>query len=404
MNIIKHALLILPIIIIGFIFEKEPIFAEEERTNYGISLEEAVDIQKNSEGTPMTSQYKYNDAYVLWEDIDLIESIDARKPFVNLYEEPSRSAKVKATSQVRFSQIVDFVYGNEQNTSNLWFEVKTNEGKFYVHHSEMPFIKVRIKKDGSVYEGPNESSHKYGDVLEDEEYYIKDMEEGFLSIFYNPWRRAKEEDIAASLASKQKWQHIRLDKLTHVSVDEINEVLEGKGILQDEGEAFKKGAEKAGINESYLIAHAFLETGHGTSPLSNGIEVGLNEAGESVLADDHNKNDLADIKTVYNMFGIEAVDSCPVECGAIKAYEEGWTEPSIAIEEGASWIGGEYIYNEFKQNTLYKMRWNPDMKNGSAWKQYATDIDWSVKQSKLIEDILKAWDHPDLTYDYPKFK
>src|SRR5699024_9662319 len=212
-----------------------------------------------------------------------------------------------------------------------------------------------------------------------------------------------KEDVAEHLSSEQKWQHIRLDKLAHVGVDEINDVLTGKGSLEGQGEAFQKGAEAASINEAYLIAHAFLETGHGSSPLANGIEVGVDENDQLVLVTEENEGQLKEVETVYNMFGIEAIDSCPVECGAIKAYEAGWTSPALAIAEGAEWIGKGYIYNEFQQNTLYKMRWNPQMKDGAVWKQYATDIGWAVKQTEMLQDIFDVWDHADMVFDYPVY-
>src|SRR5699024_10016193 len=106
-----------------------------------------------------------------------------------------------------------------------------------------------------------------------------------------------------------------------------------------------------GISDVYLLSHALLETGNGKSALANGIKY---------------KG-----KTVYNMYGIGAVDSCPEECGAKRAYEEGWFSPKEAIIGGAAFIGNGYIQSG--QNTLYKMRWNPEsMSNtNSASHQYA---------------------------------
>src|SRR5699024_1297809 len=156
-----------------------------------------------------------------------------------------------------------------------------------------------------------------------------------------------------------------------------NKVLKDKGSLAKQGQAFINGSKKHGINEAYLIAHAILETGHGTSTLSNGVEVGKNKNGKLVLVTSSNRKNLTAIKKTYNMFGIGAADSCALSCGAITAYENGWFTPAEAIEGGAKWIGDGYIYNEHNQDTLYKMKWNPRMSEGYAWKQYATDIAWA---------------------------
>src|SRR5699024_9793668 len=127
----------------------------------------------------------------------------------------------------------------------------------------------------------------------------------------------------------------------------------GKGILSGQADAFIKAGQQYGINDIYLISHALLETGDGTSILANGVKYN----GE----------------TVYNMYGIGAYDSCPIECGAERAYEEGWTTPSKAIIGGAKFIGNDYI--KTGQNTLYKMRWNPAaMASTNRYvKQYAAD-------------------------------
>src|SRR5699024_4508779 len=136
-------------------------------------------------------------------------------------------------------------------------------------------------------------------------------------------------------------------------------------------------------NEAYLISHAFLETGNGNSTLAKGVKY---------------KG-----KTVYNMFGIGAVDSNPLNGGAKTAYENGWFTPEKAIIGGAKWIQGQFINNAHKQNTLYKMKWNPDMVDGYAWKQYATDIGWAVKQTSNIKVIYDKLNHPKYVYDKPKY-
>src|SRR5699024_4528100 len=91
-------------------------------------------------------------------------------------------------------------------------------------------------------------------------------------------------------------------------------------------------------------------------------------------------------KTVYNMFGIGAVDSDPERLGAKTAYEQGWFTVEDAIIGGAKWISSSYINNPYyQQDTLYKMRWNP-LQPGTH--QYATDVAWAYKQTNRLTTLL----------------
>ncbi|MGY0204271.1 hypothetical protein ACW7EJ_12285, partial [Acinetobacter soli] len=43
------------------------------------------------------------------------------------------------------------------------------------------------------------------------------------------------------------------------------------------------------------------------------------------------------------------------------AFEQKWFTPEMAIQDGARWISENYVnHPTYKQNTLYKMRFNPD--------------------------------------------
>ena len=202
-----------------------------------------------------------------------------------------------------------------------------------------------------------------------------------------------------------RFQFLDLRKRTGLTITEMNNELSNRGTMKNQGKAFQDASSRHGINEMYLIVHARLETGNGSSALASGnLEVGINAQGKPVLVTSSNRKNLKNIKPTYNMFGIGAVDSNPRAGGAIKAYEEGWDTPYKAIVGGAAWIKGSYIYNQDNQNTLYKMRWNPNMADGRAWKQYATDIDWANKQARLIYDIYqKTSKTTTLVFDYPTY-
>ncbi|PLR78264.1 hypothetical protein CU633_07045 [Bacillus sp. V3-13] len=204
------------------------------------------------------------------------------------------------------------------------------------------------------------------------------------------WKNAKLEDVVYYLNpnnfpsnSKQYFQFLKLSQLANINVDEVNEkVLNANaGSLRGTAASFAKAAQQYGVNELYLIAHALHETGNGSSSLARGV----------------NYNG----RTVYNMYGYGAYDSCAVDCGAKRAYDEGWFTPELAIVGGARLIGNGYIYNStFQQDTLYKMRWNPVQ----PWHQYATDIGWAAKQVDNIYNYYQLLDNYTLYIDIPVYK
>ena len=178
-----------------------------------------------------------------------------------------------------------------------------------------------------------------------------------------------------------KYQFLDLSYSNGIAVSIMKAFLEGKGILAGKENVFKEAGNTYGVSEVYLVAHACLETGNGTSQLANGVV--LNGV------------------RVYNIFGINAVDSDPINQGAKKAYEMGWTTPELAIRGGAEWISKLYLNNSsYKQNTLYKMRWNP-MLPGSH--QYATDVKWAVSQSNAIKKMFDQFPKAILKFDVTSY-
>ncbi|RYL95173.1 hypothetical protein EWI07_03915 [Sporolactobacillus sp. THM7-4] len=196
--------------------------------------------------------------------------------------------------------------------------------------------------------------------------------------------------------STEYFQFLKLSGLSGIDANETNEkILTSKrGILAGKAATFIQAAREQNINEIYLIAHALLETGNGSSNLANGILV-KSVDGKPVAPE-----------TVYNMFGIGAVDSNPEEKGAEYAYKQGWFTPEEAILGGARFIGDRYINNQtWHQDTLYKMRWNPAvLENGNPAHEYASDIGWAVKQTTIIKELYDLLTSYSLTFDTPKYK
>src|SRR5699024_11475010 len=86
-------------------------------------------------------------------------------------------------------------------------------------------------------------------------------------------------------------------------------ILNGKGILDGKADAFIEAGKKHKINELYLISHSVLETGNGSSKLAKGQKVGLNKNGKPELVTDKKKSKLKKKKTIYNMYGIGAINT-----------------------------------------------------------------------------------------------
>lgn len=209
------------------------------------------------------------------------------------------------------------------------------------------------------------------------------------------WVKASKSQIkeymnpSKYLNNDNVYQFLTLNYIEGIKVEDVNKLLKGKGILEGMGAEILKGAKKYNVNPAYVISHMILETGHGKSPLAQGIKVNTVD-GKKVAS-----------KEVYNMYGIRATDANPTKYGSEYAYKQGWFTPEEAIIEGVKWIGENYINNpKYKQNTLYEMRWNRNV----IWHQYSTDIRWSCNQTKRLKDILDKLPSAILKFEIPAYK
>lgn len=162
----------------------------------------------------------------------------------------------------------------------------------------------------------------------------------------------------------------------------LSTVCKPGNVFYNQGAAFINAAKKNNVNVLYLVAHSMIETGNGTSKLANGVKYNG--------------------KTVYNFFGIGAVDGNALAGGAATAYKNGWTSVASGIDGAAKWISDKYIHNsQFKQNTLYGMKWSKDY----IWHQYASDITWPSKIGAKMNSIARFSDKTgSISYLVPKYR
>lgn len=114
-----------------------------------------------------------------------------------------------------------------------------------------------------------------------------------------------------------------------------------------QGNVFIQAQKESGLDARYILAHAALESAWGKSNIA---------------------------KKYNNYFGIGAFDSNPDNASKFsnKALASG-------IINGAKWIAKNYYNSQYKQKTLYKMRFN----NGVH--QYATDPNWHTKIANIMK-------------------
>lgn len=307
--------------------------------------------------------------------------------------------------------ILEKVKGDLHEGSTDWYKIQYDNKTLYVHTS-LATANAKIAKaikNVNIREAPKTTSHIYGTLekcTETKCNTVNIIEEGsdWHEISYGAWRNAKPSDVEPFLNPNNldQFQHLVLSGSAGVTEAELRNVLSGKGTLDRTEKSFIEASKSFNINEAYLVAHTLLETGHGTSELAKGVEVGKNKNGTLVLVTSSNRSSLTDIKKVYNMFGIAAYDNSAVSGGATKAYQEGWTTPAKAIVGGAQWISLNYVnHPTYKQNTLYKMKWNP---SSPGTHQYATDMGWVDKQLPTIKKVYESLPNAILRFEIPKYK
>ncbi len=296
----------------------------------------------------------------------------------------------------------------------VWYRVKYGSMTGFVTPSS-------VVGAANILSQPSLTSHAYGQINPGETVTITGQTGTYYTVSYrrpaghnirifdNVWRRASVTDLEPFVNpnnfdqnSQAFYQFLDLSKSAGTTASTLNKVLVNTGTLTNQGQAFINAANQYSINEIYLLSHAVHETGHGKSVLAQGVPVDkdgnalINSSGTRI----HPDREVA--ATVYNMYGIQAVDSSPLATGAKFAFEQKWFSPEAAIVGGAYWIGASYInHPTHKQNTLYKMRFNPA---NPGVHQYATDIGWATKQTTRIYQTYQTLDSYTLHFDVPKFQ
>ncbi|MBS4536518.1 SH3 domain-containing protein, partial [Clostridium sp. D2Q-14] len=277
--------------------------------------------------------------------------------------------------KIKTSKVTGWVHGGylKKATSNTVSRGET--GNYYSIRVDTPVLNVRSN--------PSVEGTLLTQVKSNEIYIVLDELDGWYKIKSNGITGWVSGDYTKSSnqAPKEMYQFLVLSGNSGLSANQLNNILKGKGILEGKGQAFIDASKKYNVNEIYLISHVLLETGNGKSSLATGRTVNG--------------------KTVYNMYGIGAYDHDPIGTGSQYAYNQEWFTPENAIIGGAKFISQRYVNNSsYKQDTLYKMRWNPDT---PGTHQYATDIGWAYKQTAKIKELYDLCTDYTLRFEIPKY-
>lgn len=198
-------------------------------------------------------------------------------------------------------------------------------------------------------------------------------------------------------SNKGMMQFLRIDNYKDgITENELNSYLNklpngSDNVFYNTAKYFINASKKYDIDLVYLVSHAMWETGFGASTLSKGQTI-----------ESYKGQKLEKPVTVYNFYGIGAIDKSANVSGAEAAYSNGWTSIEKTIDGSAKWIASNYIKSsKYKQNTIYKMKFNYDY----SWHQYATDVNWANGISKIMIELISMYENSnDLSFEIPNYK
>ncbi len=331
-----------------------------------------------------------------------LQTLNVNDASVNKRYSKEEGIKVFKTSQGESSGVYGLLRKNAQvekiKSEGDYCQIKVNDSiSGWVEESSLSHRDMVAKNSESVVSKKLSTSHsQYVDTQVGKPYVsIEDVE-----YYSNPLNYSMSN-------GDHKYQFLKLDSYRRINAYELNEYLNSLSvsngnlaIFKDQASAFISAAKKYNIDPIYLVAHTMLETGYGSSKLAQGI----------VVTEDLAGNPIEPVK-VHNLFGIGAIDSDAIGAGSKTAYSLGWTSIPKAIEGAVRWIslGVEanpqtglkksdgYIHSvkHTHQYTLYSMRWD----YVSAWHQYATDPQWSLKISRLMNRLSYLYEGANLVFE-----
>ncbi|HEX2939172.1 MAG TPA: Ig-like domain-containing protein, partial [Ruminiclostridium sp.] len=235
--------------------------------------------------------------------------------------------------------------------------------------------------------------------------YTKVSDPAAYQTIYNNLTKYIDPQNLVGTSSADIYQFMKLTYLDGVNAGGLNTFFNSSGVLNGMGQTFIDAGKNHNVNPVYLAMHSIEETGNGTSLLAKGVQV---TNGNYTINGISYTSAVKATGTYYNLFGIGAGDGDVYHQGIEMALKNGWNSVPKAIDGGANWISYQYINTRdllgsayTNQNTLYKMRWNPEHPGRS---QYATDILWAHNSAVYIKQYFDKYTSSQLVFDIPVYQ
>lgn len=203
---------------------------------------------------------------------------------------------------------------------------------------------------------------------------------------------------------KKKFLFLDLFKPNVITASALNKFLEGKGILEGNGQAFIDAGNEWGINELFLLSYALTETTEGFH--SKSVDTPVNENGAVTYTEIRTDGDKVEVpgitsethNIVYDIYGLNAT----VEYDYVKsAFDKNWVTTEQAITGGAGQIIGMHYSID---TNLYKMYSNPSGSKGDGEQESSADFDWIMGAMEKLYKIYQALDSYTLYLEIPVYK
>ncbi|GAB3058680.1 peptidoglycan-binding protein [Virgibacillus ainsalahensis] len=202
---------------------------------------------------------------------------------------------------------------------------------------------------------------------------------------------------------KMKFLFLDLFRPNVVTASVLNKFLEGKGIIEGNGQAFIDAGNEWGINELFLLSHALMESTEGF--ISKGVETPVNEEGVITYTEIQTNGDKIKLpgitsetdNIVYNMYGNATVKPDYVK----RAFDKNWVTTEKAIIGGTEQIMDKYYSID---NTLYKMYSNPSESKENTKQKSVPDFDWIIGKMETLYKIYQQLDAYTLYLEIPVYK
>ena len=218
-------------------------------------------------------------------------------------------------------------------------------------------------------------------------------------------------------AAATVFEFLKVNEYRNVNAQELNQALQGKGVLEGQGQAFINAAKEYNLDPVYLLAQCALETGWGHSNFAQGTTI--KEVANLNDPIKNSKGQLVGYKmiklkkpvTVYNLFGVGAYDNTKefsnkaTITAEAYAYEHGWTSVSSALQGAAEFLANNYVHNsKYNQNTPYALRY-VNGGDSEIWHQYSTDINYGQSIGEIMKQYSYLYNANDrFSFGIPTFQ